>query len=234
MPEKTTTKSTAKDTVPPSCYDVTDGASLDPNGGISTKTEKKELKKPYNAMYEKLSKQIPKESLLEYEAGGKTFTGYKSQYAIDLLNEVLGIGKWATSEEVLKQETLKKGWTVAMSIKLSLCDERVLVTGYGAQYAKDIANAYKGAKTSAFKNACRYLGIGKELYAKGFDDDVVATTVAEEELPSEQEGLVDMINNAETLPQLESLLPEINRTEGEAVKKALIKKYNDQKIKLAQ
>ena len=36
-------------------------------------------------------------------------------------------------------------------------EEEFAVNGLGGSYAKNIANAYKGLKTSAFKNACRYL-----------------------------------------------------------------------------
>lgn len=183
-------------------------------------------------LYQKLSKTIPKDFLFEYTDNGKTFTGYKSQYAINLLNEVVGLGKWATKEQITKEETFKHGWTVAMALQLSICEEEILVTGYGAHFAKNIGDAYKGAKTSAFKNACRYLGIGKELYTKGFDEDNVATQVAEEDLVVADGELVDKIDNAKSIGELELQLAHINKVEGEAVKKVLIKKYNDKKIAL--
>ena len=192
-------------------------------------------KKPQEAtgatLYQKLSKAIPKEFLYEYNDNGQTLTGYKSQYAIDLLNDVVGLGRWTTKEQIIKEETLKKGWTVAVGLKLSILEESIYVTGYGAHYSSNMANAYKGAKTSAFKNACRYLGIGKELHIKEVDD-VVATQVAEEDLPTEQEGLAGKITESKSLGELELLLAHINKVEGEAVKKLLIKKYNDKKLKL--
>ena len=199
----------------------------------SKEEPKEELREDnkHKELYKKLSKEIPKEYLFEYQDGNQILTGYKSQYAINLLNDILGIGDWTTEEKVLKQETLKRGWTVAMSIELYLADYGITVTGYGAHYSNNIANAYKGAKTSAFKNACRYLGIGKELHIKT-DDDVVATQVAEEDLPSEQEKLANKIKQAKSLEELETLLPQINNTDGDAVKKVLIKKYNGRKIEL--
>ena len=128
---------------------------------------KKEL-----TLYEKLSKPIEEKFLVKYTEDSKEFTGYHAQYAIDLLNEVIGLGNWRIAYNVRKEELLGKAWAVAgdVIIEIDNNSEKITVNGFGGSYAKDIANAYKGFKTSAFKNACRYLGIGKELYLKGFED----------------------------------------------------------------
>ena len=182
-------------------------------------------------LYEKLSVKIPEEFLFKYEDGGKELTGYESQYAINLLNDIVGVGNWKTEEVINKQETLKNGWTCAMTLKL-IINGCIEVTGYGGHYSSNIANAYKGAKTSAFKNACKYLGIGKELHSRGIDDDAIGSTQVAEDQFVDKEGLLCKIKSASTLAELEPLLIQINKEDGESVKKFLIKTFNDQKIKL--
>jgi hypothetical protein len=56
------------------------------------------------SLYEKLSIQVPEKYLIKYEDEGKTFTGYNAQYAINLLNEVIGLGKWKVRTKILKEE----------------------------------------------------------------------------------------------------------------------------------
>lgn len=206
-------------------------------------------------LYKELSSPIPKEFLVTYIEDNKEFTGYHAQYAIDLLNEKVGLGNWRTYDKIEKQELLNKGWFVSMSLQVwigtALDDHTVpaiIVTGYGASYAKNGANAYKGAKTSAFKNACRYLGIGKELYIQGFDDDITETkeekiisaeivveTIASNPSsePTIVETLITKITEAQTKEQIEALRDQIVSAEaGEAVKKLLLKKFNEKLISL--
>lgn len=202
----------------------------------------KETKKKFKVkdLYAKLSNPIPEQFLVEYVEDNKTFTGYQAQYAINLLNETVGLDKWWTTDEILKQESANGAWMVAMSVQLNICcDEEQIVfskTGYGASYAKNGANAYKGAKTSAFKNACRYLGIGNELYLKGFEDDIVQESKKPipEKVSEEILGLEQKIREADNIDQLESLENKINTIEGKAVKSILVKKFNDRKITLLE
>lgn len=201
--------------------------------------EKKESKKL--DLYELLSKPIPKEVLFSYEEDGKTFTGYKAQYAIDLLNKVVGLGNWRTEENIRKEETLKKGFIVAMDLVLTILrDDKtnpIIITGHSAAYARRVENAYKAAKTSAFKQACRYLGIGRELYYQQIEDDIVTEKNEEEEieevtLEKEGQALLDKINKAINGEQLKSLEEIIKKVEGKATQDVLIKKYNDKMISL--
>ena len=187
-------------------------------------------------LYKILSVPVPEKFLITYNEDGKEFNGYHAQYAIDLLNEVVGLGNWNTNEEILKQETFKHGWAVAMKIEIKfvkLIEGFTITTGYGGAFAKNIANAYKGAKTSAFKNACRYLGIGKELYIQGFEEDI-STVEPIVEVPAEGNEIADAIDNADNLGILEQLGESIQQVEGDALKKALIKKYNARKIALME
>lgn len=197
------------------------------------KENKKEDPKQTQSLYEKLSVPVPKEYLVDYIEDGKVFKGYNAQYAINLLNEVVGLGDWNTDEEILKQETLKRGWSVAMKIAIIFRNESLSsITGYGGAFAKNIANAYKGAKTSAFKNACKYLGIGQELYLQTVDEEVLVIEPSETviETPEESNDLANEIDIADSLEKLEQLKEVVEQVEGEAVKKVLIKKYNARKI----
>lgn len=217
-------------------------------------TEKMQLAEEIekDVIYKKLSAPIPAKYLITYTEDGKTFTGYHAQYAINLLNETFGLGRWETGEEILKQENIGKGWFVAMKVVISFTHNNVattfgVVTGYGAAFAKSGANAYKGAKTSALKNACRYLGIGNELYLQGFDDDitpVVETPVSKpeevnvEEVSILAEGntisadeLIDKINTTKSKQETEALRDTVNSFKsGDSVKKLLLKGFNDRLI----
>lgn len=185
-------------------------------------------------LYELVSKQIPKDKLVVYTEDGKQFTGYQAQYAIDLLNESVGVGNWKTETEVLKQEIISnKGFAVAGSLRLSIhCEDGdIILLGYGGAYAKDIANAYKGFNTSAFKNACRFLGIGKELYIQQ-DEDISNKEVEIPVLSNESNNLAKSIDESQNLEQLDNYLKEIEKINGENIKLVLVKKYNKKRIEL--
>lgn len=209
----------------------------------------KPIKKPIKpdeikVLYEKLSKPIDEKFLIKYTEDKKEFVGYHAQYAINLLNKEVGLKKWFTTEKILKEELIGKAWVVAMKLTLiinivepskSEYDD-IVVTGYGASYARRIENAYKGAKTSAFKNACRYLGIGNELYLKGFEDDIVEELtyekVNEEPIPDEIVELEKKINEAKNVEQLTSLQDKVEAIEGKSTKAILFKKFNEKKLSL--
>lgn len=192
-------------------------------------------------LYEKLSTPITKEFLIEYTEDGKTFTGYQSQYAINLLNKVVGLGEWVTEETILQQEAVKGGFLTAMKVVI-LIKPDIMVTGYGASVARRVENAYKGAKTSAFKNACRYLGIGNELYLGIEDDDMKSVPAAVEvEAPKkeavviadEAQALLEQLKKAASIQELDGLAEQIKLTKSEAIRSILIKAYNDKKIQLS-
>jgi len=198
-----------------------------------------------NEKLKKLSQPVPEEYLEKYMEDEIEFTGYKAQYAINLLNEVLGLGTWYAVFELKNIQAIGRAWMAhgKVSVYLNTPNEQMfLADGVGGSYAKRIENALKGAKTSAFKNACRYLGIGNELYLAGHDEDIVYENVSEEQnnnttendVPNEFKETIDAINKADSIKQLETILPVISKTEGQAVKTLLIKKYNDKKITLSE
>lgn len=202
---------------------------------VAVKEAPKEL-----TLYEKLSAPIDTKHIIEYTEDGKTFTGYESQYAINRLNEVVGLGEWVTEETILQQEAVKGGFMVAMKVVI-LIKPDIMVTGYGASVAKRIENSFKGAKTSAFKNACRYLGIGNELYFGQEDEDTKSAPLVEVEAPKkeavviadEAQALLEQLKKAASVQELDALAEQIKLTKSEAIRSILIKAYNDKKIQLS-
>ena len=193
-----------------------------------------------------LMKPVPEEFIETYNEDGMEFRGYKAQYAIDLLNETFGLGNWYAQFKLEEKENINRAWLAYGTVEIYLYkpkkensfDEDIfLADGIGGAYARRIENALKGAKTSAFKNACRYLGIGSELYLAGHDEDIIAkeeepAQKEEKEVPNEAKDMIDKINKAETVQDLESFLPEISKVEGKAVKDLLIQQYNLKKVAL--
>jgi hypothetical protein len=203
-------------------------------------------KNPFKVFYDKLSAPIEEKFIINYEEDGKKFKGYNAQAAINRLNEVVGLGNWKAEGNIRKEEIIGKAWAVSMDVTITIFSNdripRIFVQGSGGAYAKNIANAYKGARTSAFKNACRYLGIGKELYEQNqLDDDIdinqsgapsseeTATPVA---IPEEAVILEKKINDCKNLDQLQSLEETVKAVKEPSVQKIIFKKYNAKKISL--
>jgi len=199
--------------------------------------DKKEVKKEPLTLYERLSGPVPEEFLITYTQSGKTFTGYHAQYAIDLLNKEVGLGEWFTQEKILYQEQVKNGWFVAMAITVSF--RKATVTGYGAAHARRIEDVFKAAKTSAFKNACRYLGIGRELYVKGFEDDIDKEqpeknegTEKKEDMPDEAQKLSEKIKASKTREELDLAGLEIKKMKPGSLSNILVESFNKRAMEL--
>lgn len=196
------------------------------------------------SLYQILSQPIPKQYLYEYEEDGTKLVGYNAQYAINLLNKVVGLGNWYTTQSIRKEDFLGKGYYVVMDLNLfiregNVSKQEIVIQSHSAAYAKRIENAYKGAKTSAFKAACKYLGIGNELYFENsIDEDIVyvkeEVQQPEISIPAEAIDLEKKIEECKTVEQLESLSAKVNSVEGKSVKIVLLKKYNNKKIALSK
>ena len=181
----------------------------------------------------KLTQKIPQEFLERYEEDGKEFIGYKAQYAINLLNDTFGLGTWSREIKTLMCEKLGGSWVVAKRIYLNIPGYDSII-GEGACYAKKLDTALKSASTSAFKNACRYLGIGNELYLQGFvEQEIVIEEVKEEvSIPNELQNMIDKINSCKRSDQLESLKEKIENISGTSSKNVVLKAFNNKKISL--
>ena len=179
---------------------------------------------------------VPEQYITSYEDKGNIFKGYQSQYAINLLNKVVGLNGWMFQTTIRKEEAGQKGWAVAMEGDLIIHYKNITFVrvGSGGSYAVDIANAYKGARTSCFKNACRYLGIGQELYTETKDDDIMYEPIQKEEqataLTGEAVELEKKIAEAKTIEELKALEDAIRSNREEGVMKILLKKFNNKKL----
>jgi len=187
---------------------------------------------------QRLTTPVPEQFLEAYEEDGVKFNGYKAQYAINLLNEVYGLGNWFAEFELKHIENINKSWLAHGMVKIVI-NGKFICDGIGGSYARRIENSLKGCKTSAFKNACRYLGIGNELYLAGHDEDIVYEKIEETtpsepivNMPNEIKSTLDLINSSTSVSQLEGVLPLISKAEGKAVKELLIKSFNLKKIAL--
>ena len=203
------------------------------------KTTKEITPPKTQTIYQQLNVPIPKEYLFDYTEDGKTFTGYNAQYAINLLNDTLGYGAWWLNDELLDEQQVNGAFIVSMHTKLYITigkEETHIIDGWGALYAKNPANAFKGAKTSAFKNACRFLGIGKELYVNKDDDDIdkSKTEVKETVIPTDVKTLEEQINKAETVDQLGTLESKVEEIEDKDIEKVITRQYNKRKIELIE
>ncbi len=195
--------------------------------------EKTTPDKPQDALcrklYEKLSKAIDEKYLVKYNEDGKEFTGYNAQAAINRLNEVCGIENWDSDAYNVNQQVTNGGWAVSTSVTLEINynGKTFNRVGMGACYAKKIENAHKGALTSAFKNACKYYGIGKELYEVNSGDDDI---VVEEKtvIPPTASVLDKKILSCKSIVALKLLEKEVT-ADGS---KEVYKLYNEIKIKL--
>jgi len=202
--------------------------------GIKVKIEKR------FTPYLQLTAPVPEEYLETYTEDGMEFKGYKAQYAINLLNEVYGLGNWFAEFELKHIENIKRAWLSHGVVKI-VVNGKFIADGIGGSYARRIENSLKGTKTSAFKNACRYLGIGNELYLAGHEEDITYEKIEETEpsepateVPNEMKSTIDLINTSTSVEQLEKVLPLINKQEGKAVRDLLVKLYNKKRIELVK
>jgi len=175
-------------------------------------------------LYKILSKPIKEEFLIKYEENGKVFTGYQAQYAINLL------GNWHLHCKIRKEEVQNRNWVIAMEAYLTIIwkEHRISIQGHSGMYAKAIANGYKGARTSAFKQCCRYLGIGQELYCEQ-EDDIIVEEV-NEEVTEDHKDIKEKIDKAENIAQLKGLEEKVKGLES----KIVLTYYNKKKLTLMQ
>jgi len=169
-------------------------------------------------IFKQLSVKIPEKYLIEYTQDNKVFKGYHAQYAIDLLNTVVGIDGWELKCKFRQETVVGKGWLVAMSGILKINGVKVS-EGSSAFYASHVDNAYKGARTSTFKQCCRYIGIGSELYYQQEED------IIEVEQPQELKEIIKKINACNTLEQLKEI--DIKKED-----KDVYKAFNAKKLSL--
>lgn len=152
---------------------------------MSDTKKKKENKLPSTEtrkIYEALSAPLP-EKAVERTEGSKTgkgynTTGYKYQFVINRLNEVLGIGNWGYEIEVVKEEVMlvkeRNMYSISVDAKVWLIiDEKETpkLRMSGGHKSRTYADAKKGAITNSLKKGFALFGVGKQAYEITIDDD---------------------------------------------------------------
>jgi hypothetical protein len=153
------------------------------------------LQEHLRELYQQLSVPIEAEPRTS-NTEGYIATGYRYQYIVNRLNEVMGVGGWRAINvrfvDLPKRKTKGK-WDdnnrryipgTEKEMHVVMCD-LILQLGYfvndefmvmaealgmGDHDALQYPNARKGAHTAAIKKAAAFFGVGKEVY-EGLDDD---------------------------------------------------------------
>ena len=137
--------------------------------------------------YEKLAKELPKDAVEESDGKvtGKGYDtkGYKYQYIVNRLNEVVGFN-WSTKQEVKLINTKKAQsgremyeYIAKVSIVITTpatgatAGLETVRTCYGGHTSNNHGDAAKGAFTNAFKKTAALFGVGKQAYEGTIPDD---------------------------------------------------------------
>lgn len=98
------------------------------------------------------------------------YNGYKTQYIVDAMNVVFGIGGWGFEEiatDIVTNQTEKGTASLAVAqVKAWLKDVAFQPVGWGQSRVTkgDIGDAKKGSQTDAIKKALSYFSIGNRAY----------------------------------------------------------------------
>lgn len=141
----------------------------------------KEFTKDIYDKIQKAVRELPKEAVestkKEQTKKGYDTTGYKYQYLVNILNEVVGVDNWGFDYEVIKDNivTTRSGmdmYDVTVKLKMTVLNaERVSSGGHRSALYGD---ALKGAITNGFKKTSAFFGLGKKAYEGTIDDDNTA------------------------------------------------------------
>lgn len=150
------------------------------------------------SIYAKLSSDLPREAVEHVSSAksrkGYDTTGYGYQYCVNRLNEVL-FGHWRTKHRIVAEEANQssKGKTIYskvihMVIQIgnwvhengeSKFEVLAEVEGYGGHESLELASAYKGAYTNAFKKVSAMLGVGRRAFEGTLDEDYFSAEAQE-------------------------------------------------------
>lgn len=117
----------------------------------------------FKQVFEGLKAPFPKEAYSVDSSRGFNLTSLKAQYAVERLNEVLGITGWNLEGEFKDTD---KG--VLYIGKLSLVENgesihSVEAIGYSDK-KKNTGDTFKSARTDALSKAASYYGLGNEMF----------------------------------------------------------------------
>jgi len=130
--------------------------------------------------YEEFTKDLPQEAVKSGTLeDGTVLTMYGYQFAVNVLNEVLGMDHWYLEVEhqsaIIDKDKNKYQATVFVHLKLGNWDNgnfSVIAQkdSYGHGENEQRGNALKGAVTNGFKKAAAMFGIGKKAYEGLMED----------------------------------------------------------------
>lgn len=143
---------------------------------------KKETKTIYQRLLEAVEA-LPKEAIEKADKNvtrkGYDTTGYQYQFIVNVLNEVLGIGKWGYEFKILRE--IEGVWgngkgyyeiTSDVKVWIEIEDGKVVsFNNVGGHKAEMHADALKGSITNGFKKTVAFFGVGKKAYEGTIDDD---------------------------------------------------------------
>ena len=144
-------------------------------------------------------------------------TGYKYQYVVNRLNEVVGLDHWRKQQAVVvdgfenpnpnrktqhvtfevtvalgnwREDKVQAGGSSGISAQSCMPFFVAMAEGnhYGGHASMGRPDAYKGGLTDAFKKAAAMLGVGKQAYEQTIDEAFQPTAEEEREAAQERGG----------------------------------------------
>lgn len=201
-----------------------------------------------NETYIKLSSALPKEAFNTFkkEDTGLDYdiTSHNYQYAINRMNEILGVDGWEIDEEstvvdkngmyeVTKKITVMIGKRVSNATGESMFQIETKKWNYGGGVSKSLADAHKSAITNGLKKTLAMLGVGKETYEQSIDQDVAEQLKVENKAKDvdEVKKIKTKILNCKTKEKLEKMKSVIEKSGLEVKDKTLLVNSYNAKLK---
>lgn len=157
-------------------------------------------------IYQEFIKDIPKEAVKKgVMEDSVELIMYGYQFAVNILNEVIGMNHWLLSidDDRTSADTKNNNYqaTVKVSLKLGNWKDGIFIPiverySYGSGVHSQKANAIKGAITNGFKKAAAMYGIGKKFY-EGLVEDYDIDELTPKELPGKK---VNKVNSSDVKP----------------------------------
>ena len=125
---------------------------------------------------------LPKEAIektkKEVTRKGYDTTGYQYQFLVNVINEVIGLGNWGFTYDVIKEiegkyNNGKSFWELTTKVTIWMnAETKAEFSCVGGHKSELYADALKGAITNGFKKTAAFFGVGKKAYEGTVDDDI--------------------------------------------------------------
>jgi hypothetical protein len=137
------------------------------------------------SVYSRLASAMPEDAIQRTKGSetrkGYNTTGFSYQYCVNRFNEVMGVGGWFYSYEIVhtiegKYASGKPFFDITVDVKITLYVEGkkdTTMTMPGGHISASYADALKGAVTNGFKKCAAMFGVGRAAYEGSIDDDNV-------------------------------------------------------------